>query len=48
MTQDESAVYRSENGFHALSAEDVFAVMDAMYDLREKGGEIEGARQFLT
>lgn len=47
MTQDNSAKYSSENGFHALSAEEVFAVMGAMYDLRNAGGSIEKARTFL-
>ena len=45
MAQDESAGYRSVRGCHALSAEEVFSVIDAM---RGIGGEVvEGAREFL-
>lgn len=48
MTQDESAEYRSENGFHALSVPEVFDIMGSMYDLRNSAGEIEGAMDFLN
>jgi len=47
MTQDKSARYTSDNGFHALSAEEVFSVMGSMYELGGNGGKVEEAREFL-
>ena len=47
MTQDELAKYSSQEGFHALSVPDHFELFQAMYDLRNNGGEIEKARRFV-
>ncbi len=47
MTQDEAAKYSSQEGFHTLSVPDYFELFQAMYDLRDNGGEVEKARAFI-
>ena len=46
MTQDKLATY-SQEGFHALSIPEHFELFDDLYTLRDKGGEVENARQFV-
>lgn len=47
MTQDQAAKYSSKEGFHVLSVPDHFELFQAMYALRNNGGEIEKARAFV-
>ena len=51
MTQDQSAVYISPNGFSTCTAEQFFLIGDKMYELRNSGGKdgelVESAREFI-
>jgi hypothetical protein len=47
MTQDKSATYASKGGFHSMSMPEHFELAGALYELRNKGGEAEQARQFI-
>lgn len=47
MTQDQAANCSTTNGFHTPSLPEYFELFDAIYVLREKGGEVEKARNFI-
>jgi hypothetical protein len=46
-TQEEHAKSISPLGLYAGSARDNFEIFSALYELRNKGGEVENARQFI-
>lgn len=47
MTQDQAGGHTLEGGFHALSMLEHFDLIADMYALRNAGGDIEKARQFV-
>ncbi len=47
MNQEDAARYSSPEGFHASSLSEYFDVFAALYELRNKGEEVENARQFI-
>jgi hypothetical protein len=46
MTQEETAEYNHPEGYRAMSMPEHFTLFDALYELRNKGGDVEEARQF--
>ncbi|MBU2639760.1 MAG: hypothetical protein KKG75_03580 [Nanoarchaeota archaeon] len=47
MTQEQAARYTHEERFHPMSVPEHFELIGNLYLLRETGGEVEDARQFL-
>ena len=47
MTQDDLATHKTDEEFHALSMPEHFELFNALYELRNTGGAVEEARQFI-
>lgn len=47
MTQSEAGEYRSPDGFHALSTEEIFGIMGDLYFLRNRKGAVDDAKLFF-